>query len=118
MEKTLHVAGKGRSRATLRSGTGMGHSDPPLVGLTYWFLTAPDPRFANALFFLLTTSSCLLLLLSVQPRVNTRAFAAVLCVVFLVGNAHLLQYSISHKWLPRHCAMRSWIAWLGSAGWQ
>jgi hypothetical protein len=55
---------------------------PVLCGLLFWFFTAPDPRFAHALFFCLAASAALLLLASAQPSISRRAFAWIACAVF------------------------------------
>ena len=92
---------------------------PPLIGLAYWFLSAPNIRFAHALFFLLSLASCLLFLLSVQPMAGKRAFPFVVCVVFLLGNSHFLQFSFDNKWTLKPCAPKgSWIACVPSASYQ
>ena len=92
---------------------------PPLIGLAYWFLIAPSIRFAHALLFLLSLSSCRLFLLSVQPMAGKRAFPAIFGVVFLLGNFHFLQYSLNNKWTLKPCAPEgSWIACIPSASWQ
>jgi hypothetical protein len=65
---------------------------PPVVGLLYWFFTAPDPRFATALFFILCTCSLVLLLLSVRNMTGRRVYLVLLCIAFTVANCHLPKY--------------------------
>jgi len=62
---------------------------PLFLGLIYWFLTAPDPRFANALFWLLPIGSAMVLLACLHKVLNMRVFLAALCVVFVVANLEL-----------------------------
>jgi len=56
---------------------------PVVIGLVYWFFTAPNPRFAHALFWCLSLSAALFFLSSVQPFLKKRSFVVVLCVVFI-----------------------------------
>jgi hypothetical protein len=63
---------------------------PVVPGLVYWFFTAPDPRFAHALFWCLAISSALLLLSAVRPLLKTRGFIGILCIVFLMANLRLI----------------------------
>jgi hypothetical protein len=91
----------------------------PVVSLIYWFLTAPLLRFANSLFFLLSISTCLLLILSLQSVINAKILAGLLMVVFFLGNAHFIQYSIKNKWLLKPCAqVGTWVACIPSADWR
>jgi hypothetical protein len=63
---------------------------PAVFGFVYWFFTAPAPRFANAWFWCFLLGSALLFLSSVQPLINKRSFAGVLCVVFIVTNLRFI----------------------------
>jgi hypothetical protein len=69
---------------------------PMAVALVYWFFTAPDSRFANALFWCLSISSTLLLLALVQGLVKKRRFAILVCVAFIIVNLWLINSTI-HK---------------------
>jgi hypothetical protein len=69
---------------------------PMIIGLIYWFFTAPDPRFAHALFWLLSLSSALLLLASVQPLLDKRSFAAVMTVVFVILNFYFISITLKN----------------------
>jgi len=53
-----------------------------------WFILAPDPRFANALFCILPITAVLPLLLAVDA--SGKLWRVVLAGVFLVVNAYLL----------------------------
>lgn len=55
---------------------------PVLAGLVFWFLTAPDPRFAHSLFVCFGIAAALLLLTSIQSSISRRSFALLLCVTF------------------------------------
>jgi len=66
----------------------------PLLGLVFWFFTAPDLRFANSLFWLLSHSAALLLLCCLQPLLSRRGFAITLCIVFIAANFLLVKYSV------------------------
>ena len=67
---------------------------PSAIGLVYWFFTAPDPRFAHALFWLLTLGSALLLLSTLQTFLEKRALVSATCMVFVVANLHFVAYAV------------------------
>jgi len=67
---------------------------PVVIGLIYWFFTAPDPRFSHALFWCLSVSSALVFLCAVQPLLKERMGVAVMCVVFIVANLHFIRYAV------------------------
>lgn len=69
---------------------------PLVVGLLYWFFTAPDPRFANALFDLLAVSSVLLFILIIQRAVGIKTFYMIFFIVFIAGNLHFWRYGIKN----------------------
>lgn len=69
---------------------------PSIIGLIYWFFTAPDPRFANAIFFLAMISSMLLFLISIKGIVRMPMYIAMFSMVFLVCNADLFSNIIRH----------------------
>jgi hypothetical protein len=62
---------------------------PSVLGLTYWFFTAPAARFAHALFWLLSLGASLLMLSSLRLILNRRAFLLSVCVVFMAVNLRL-----------------------------
>jgi hypothetical protein len=70
---------------------------PVLFGLIYWFITAPDPRFANALFSCLSLSTTLLLLTAIQPLVQKYVFVAIICVGTIVANVHSFDEIVKHQ---------------------
>jgi hypothetical protein len=80
----------------------------PLVSLTYWFFTAPDPRFANAAFSISALSATLLFISSVRDVIRPQTFAVLLCAVFLIGNAHFLIYAFGHRWQFRCISNSGW----------
>jgi hypothetical protein len=59
---------------------------PLLTGLIYWFWTAPTPRFANAIFWLLSISSSLILLTYLQRVICKHLFILSFIVIFAVTN--------------------------------
>ena len=69
---------------------------PSIISLIYWFFTAPDPRFAHAIFFLALICSMLLFLLSIKDMVCSRTFVAMLCLVFLTGYGDIFSYTFRH----------------------
>ena len=84
---------------------------PLVIGIAYWFWTAPDLRFANALFFAIPMCSALLLVLSVQSLVSRRTLLIIICVVFGVVNVPIARYFVTKSW--------SWsITGISLTGWQ
>ena len=67
---------------------------PVTFALIFWFFTAPDPRFANALFFLMALCMILEFLISIRTVVYRRALATILCAAFTLGNLHYALYAI------------------------
>jgi hypothetical protein len=70
---------------------------PVLFALIYWFFTAPAPRFANALFFLMALCMILLFLTTIQKIVNQKVFVLLLCLVFMAGNLSFIHYAIMER---------------------
>lgn len=81
---------------------------PILAALVFWFLTAPDPRFANASFMLLAVSAIVLLLSKVQPNLGKIGMVAVICLLFIIGNLNLLHWAYSHRWIIKPISMDGW----------
>jgi hypothetical protein len=70
---------------------------PVAVGLIFWFFVAPSPEFANALFWLLALGSASVLLCVLHPVLSKRAFAVVLCVVFMVTNFQFIRFAVVYR---------------------
>ncbi len=70
---------------------------PSIIGLIYWFFTAPDPRFAHALFFITSICSAILFLTSIQTLRNRRIFITCICIVFVISNLNFIWYFIEMK---------------------
>jgi hypothetical protein len=66
---------------------------PLLLSLLYWFFTAPNIRFVNALFYLLLMSLIILFLLSIKTIVNKKGFIILLCITFILGNYNYERYA-------------------------
>lgn len=64
---------------------------PVLAGLAFWFLTAPDPRFANSLFWILPVSTAVICL---QILANARKLKAgfVTLILFIVSASVILEF--------------------------
>ncbi len=59
---------------------------PPIMGIFFWFFSAPDPRFANALFWLLSIASSVVLLSYLHQIMSHRLYVWGLCTVFVFTN--------------------------------
>ena len=81
---------------------------PILVALVFWFVTAPDPRFANASFMLLAVSAIVLLLSNIQLNVSKRGMFTVICIIFVVANLNLLCWTFSHRWTVKNVSVDGW----------
>ena len=75
---------------------------PPVVSLIFWFLTAPDIRFAQGSLLLLPIACALVLLTRVQR-------AGLAAIVFVIANVHTGYYVLLH---------RREIARVSTSGWQ
>ena len=81
---------------------------PLIIGLIYWFFTAPDPGFAHAIFWLLSLSFALLLLLYLQPLIPARKFGILICVVFVVSNLHFFAYAVINRSAFESVSLSGW----------
>ena len=70
---------------------------PIISALVFWFHTAPDPRFAHALFFLLMVSSIILFLVIIKEFANQRVYGMVLCLALLLGYFSVGYYVVRHR---------------------
>jgi hypothetical protein len=82
---------------------------PVIGGLVYWFLTAPDPRFAHALFFCFAIACALIFLAAAQRLASPRTFAIILCAVFALTYRGLARQAIRE---------RATLAQISVDGWQ
>ncbi|MEX0325789.1 MAG: hypothetical protein AB3N33_06850 [Puniceicoccaceae bacterium] len=100
-----------RDRQTGPPGMRPGWSVLPsilLASLVFWFFTAPDHRFARALFFLLPVSAIIPLAARLHERYHGRKFLAALGILFLTANAHFLAWTVTH---PERFFLISYEGW-------
>jgi hypothetical protein len=83
---------------------------PPLAGLFYWFFTAPNPRFAGALFWLLSLSSALLLALYLQALLKKPVFATALLIILIVAHLNTVQFAYTHVSRLKNISRAGWQA--------
>jgi hypothetical protein len=69
---------------------------PIVAGLIYWFVMAPDPRYAGALFWLFALGSVLVCLSHVHYLFPKRLFAFVACMLFLGMELLLIRSFFRH----------------------
>jgi hypothetical protein len=81
---------------------------PLIIGLIYWFFTAPDPRFADALFFALSICSVLLFFSSIYGMSNRRIFFVIICVVFVFSNLNFAEYFMENKETVKSISLSGW----------
>jgi hypothetical protein len=81
---------------------------PALVGLTYWFFSAPDPRFAAGMFFILALCSALLFFSSVQSMIDRRKYVICIGVVFVLANFHFWAYLMKHGTAMTSISVSGW----------
>lgn len=81
---------------------------PPLASVSFWLLTAPDPRFARATFLLMPVSASVTLLCVARSLVNRRTLIVIACGLFLVTNLKLLQYAYEDRWTLTYISTTGW----------
>ena len=81
---------------------------PVVIGLIYWFFTAPDPRFSHALFWCFSLTSVLLFLCAVQPLLKERTWVAVMCVVFIMANLHFIGDAVKRRNTIKEVSFSGW----------
>ena len=69
---------------------------PPILGLIYWFFTAPDPRFANSVFWLLSISSSLFILTFLQRIIRKHYFELAFIIMFALTNIVSIGFFFVH----------------------
>jgi hypothetical protein len=67
----------------------------PVSGILFWFFTAPDPRYAHALFWLLLLCSVIVLLSVLQVYLRGPLFLVAVAIVFILGNLHFVGYVVT-----------------------
>lgn len=77
---------------------------PPALGLVFWFFTAPDPRFAHGLFWLLSISSVVVLLSYAHSLFPRQIFVLSVCVALVVTNTGIVESSL--KKLHNTCSVK------------
>jgi hypothetical protein len=83
---------------------------PLVFSLFYWFFTAPDIRFANAVFYLLPTSLVILLLSYMHTFVSKKVFLILLSLAFIFSNYNYAKYSINHRELIKEISLSGFQA--------
>jgi hypothetical protein len=81
---------------------------PVGTGLIFWWITAPDPRFANALLWLLPIAALIALAANVRARLVFRPSASVVVVLIVLCNAHFALWVVRH---PESLRDISWVGW-------
>ena len=82
---------------------------PSTVGLLYWFLSAPEPRFTNAIVGLAVISAALLFLLTVRGSVPRWIFLTTFCFLLVAADIQPVFYSFQYRAL---------ITVVSTSGWQ
>jgi len=67
---------------------------PVVVGIVFWFVTAPDPRFGRSLFWMLLLSGGLLFLASLENLVRRRTYRTAALGVCAIISAPFFAYVI------------------------
>jgi hypothetical protein len=83
---------------------------PLIVGIAFWFVTAPDPRFGRAFFWMTSIAAGLVFLGSIQPLPEARRYRLVTIALFVALNVPFLAYAFT-KSGPR-------LTRISLAGWQ
>lgn len=81
---------------------------PIFTGLVFWFFTAPDVRFANALIWLLAAASTLMLICTTD-RYRSRSGASVPIIASaLACNASLVFWAANYVRILREVSTAGW----------
>lgn len=70
---------------------------PLMIAFICWFFVAPDPRFANAIFYLASIYSVAIFLFVIKENVSKKKFVIISCIVYLGGNFSFFSYFISNR---------------------
>jgi hypothetical protein len=81
---------------------------PLLSGLVYWFFTAPDLRFAHALFWLLPIGSAMVLLKSLHGVLAGRIFLVAFCIVYIGVNFELATSIFDNRYDFKRISNSGW----------
>jgi len=81
---------------------------PSIIGLIYWFFSAPNPKFVYALFYIVSICSILLFLSSIQDMSNRRIFFTIICLVFVAANIHFAVYVVENRWAIKSISVSGW----------
>ncbi|CAK8713603.1 MAG: hypothetical protein CDV28_102219 [Candidatus Electronema aureum] len=81
---------------------------PPAIGLLFWFFTAPDPRFAQGLFFLLPISSALFMLYLTRELLKRTTYIITICILFLFCSFNLIRFMVNNMSTFRQISMIGW----------
>jgi len=67
---------------------------PIWLGLAFWFGLAPDPRFANALFWILPVATMIVLLKILEPAQKIKGW--IILAMFLIVNANVIGFFVNN----------------------
>lgn len=81
---------------------------PLLASLAFWFFSAPNYRFANAVFLLLPISTAVLLLEQYQPHTKKTVFVIISGCVFVACSINLLIWSYTHRRTITRISVDGW----------
>jgi hypothetical protein len=81
---------------------------PIFSGLVFWWFTAPDPRFANALLWLLPIGALAALAATSEARLRYRPSAPVLVALAILANLHFGNWIIRHPASLRDFSTTGW----------
>lgn len=70
---------------------------PLILGIAFWFFTAPSPRFAGALFFMAPISCGVLLLVTLHSFTSKKVFFVVSFVIFTIINFRYFQHVVKER---------------------
>jgi len=81
---------------------------PVVIGIAFWFFTAPDPRFVHALFWCLALSSALIFIRYIKPSLTRRSLAIILCIVFLTTNYFFIYELYKKRHILKEISFSGW----------
>jgi len=81
---------------------------PLIAGLIFWFLTAPDPRFANAIFMLLPVAGHVAFLNQIKQISSRNIFIAAICIFLAAECFGITYFFYQNQWMLLRVSLNGW----------
>ena len=81
---------------------------PAICAFFYWFLTAPDPRFATAYFLIIPMCAGVLFLAYIKNIVGVTTYSFAIIIVFILVNYQHVKYIVNERWMVKNISVSGW----------